>query len=1412
MATITAEEERQEGKKPLLFREGLELMLGCPIPSTTFHKRIDRSKQQLLLDDVAKFEDKTFMYAITRTEFVSTLITCRFNCLVLQKTLRGKFGLIYDGTTMSDWPECFTPSDTATAAPSSSSLAPLCSALKKTKLQPQTSNPLPPPHHKLLKNPFFMATSLVLNRRGWLLDTFNLTHELSSNVQWNAEPLKKEVVKEFFSMSNVVSYGLSLKSFSLQQPERRQLEHVDKNSRDANSLQKTPPFQTMKKKRSHCEEQGPEHLLFFTIKDIAAWLHQQQQHSVSVRVDYAFQMLPKPNYYPIAFYPNDQKLVYDVVIYAYRCSPFILPGHDASLRDVNQPFRFFVTAPVTLTTISAIAPLDSMACDQQTQLEQQPQQEPASVPRHEPDPCAKNCQTGVTTYLTGLTSAYHLGVLAKDELHSIAKQLQSCKGYVWAQYDTQNHVRFLSFMTTVDQQDEEQKQHKPHITHLFFSEPSAESAFPSTANPDSTPSACPPGIGERIYNLKKHIVKRNWDKFFSTLKEARNECIAKKREILIDVMSRLKKMASAKGKAFQCYHFLEAYCKKFEIYVFEEEDWIMHFLKIPLAHLSETLASEIPSSKKSSSPKEHLRIIADSENYISALTCKYFTVKNMYPILVGELGAKSDLDYCGSKELLKAAKQLPSNLDAAETSSLADTNILPRILIDHQWTNLKKINELHYSPGRIMCPEYPRTLRVYLVTRACQLLKLLVQVISMWKYLFLETWDIDVETLAYNTFSTLSFKTVWLQFYKEGGPLCQAIEKSKHWTSKHLRHHSRGGFSYSFNSHLSQGDPLFLLGASKPTASDDLPSTARSVMEYDLSQSYGYAASTFALPGGFCMGYSVDDTQQSLTRVDDYKRFDSWEFLATFATIHRLMVNYGYKIRSAFHNYSPLGLFYIDKYPVDLVVVTECKKTILFQFDGIFAHGCPGELKTFTFCQEPHQYAQNQTFRQVRQKTETRNAHIQKWIQQQQADSHQTQQYSYVVITDCHHDNYKKSVLRDYFMRHPELARLIQPYTWLAKTKTIQDVSQLWAPGFKDLDDLTYIIICKGSCETPLSSHTFNQVCGNDPIFYWSTTRKYQTFVKAIDQGHLMITKEFLQHYIKLYNFKVTSVSAIFFYRKCHVLNNVYKTFLQHRHEAENGKNDLCSNLFKRMINYSCGYFGLNPNKSNARPRVSVVSSITQHALNAKNFTVHSSDRFNDKEYFVKATYLKKKGGMSNASVSLPIFVHIIEGGKMRLHQCLTFIQAVTRPNSVRFLYCNIDNMILATAESTLEKCIAQDQHQIYHKFKNTIFNQEGEKGPGKLKLEWTSFRQDDPKPWHFISPRLCTYVLHYNQFDQCDAGHGKMSSFKDLNLRQMYQVATSLYTANALPMHEDERMQITQFKRQNKMANIQKMPVTITI
>jgi hypothetical protein len=133
-------------------------------------------------------------------------------------------------------------------------------------------------------------------------------------------------------------------------------------------------------------------------------------------------------------------------------------------------------------------------------------------------------------------------------------------------------------------------------------------------------------------------------------------------------------------------------------------------------------------------------------------------------------------------------------------------------------------------------------------------------------------------------------------------------------------------------------------------------------------------------------------------------------------------------------------------------------------------------------------------------------------------------------------------------------------------------------------------------------------------------------------------------------------------------------------------------------------------------------------------------------------------------SVHLMYYIHIIEAGKVRLHQCLYFLYKMLQPYSFLLLYCHTDNLVLALADQTIEKCVNPIRSSEFQQFKS-LFLTEGDE-PGCLRKEWDT--QNDLH-WLFISPRICTYIL-LNTLTQ--DGYAKFSSLNNVPIGQLYQLA----------------------------------------
>jgi hypothetical protein len=615
---------------------------------------------------------------------------------------------------------------------------------------------------------------------------------------------------------------------------------------------------------------------------------------------------------------------------------------------------------------------------------------------------------------------------------------------------------------------------------------------------------------------------------------------------------------------------------------------------------------------------------------------------------------------------------------------------------------------------------------------------------------------IDLHTWPINSLTSLAFQTVWIKYAQMGGPLLHAPEKTKPYYEQLMRTFSRGGFSWSLRNQLNSGDPL------GPEAE-----TAKSICEYDICSSYGYAASQMKCPGGFCVGYVDLEDNGKLQRTDKY-RYKHFEFQATFKFIHDLHLA-GAVISAVYSNYHALGILYLGKYPVDLCVTTKNRGNFVVQFDQVYTHGCG------TGCHGLFRYSGNKTRPHLEQKTQLRDTAIQQWVDQ-------TDSYTYVVVSECHTPGYKTKSLAQEFVPGQPLYFLVEPYLQLPRnTFNMDQLTRLSS-------DLTYTLFCQGHAESITSSD-------KPPLFVWNDQEQQDFSCRTAPGQNVMLSQLHYEYLCREHNFKLDSVKAILFYKTDPFLPRVFQQLTQDRYEASHSPSQVA--VIKCLINFACGYFGYNADKKkgpNRRNNWLVSGFDTRYPF--KKYTFEDAGDFNRQSYFVKsqlaqvarqkkpqlpAAYLKA----SNSA--LPIFCTIIDVGKMRLGECLTFIQRAARPGSVKLLYTHIDNVILACSESRLEEAVAPKQQPYFQTHRQNFLSQEGQDPlPGQLKLEFNLVSDC----WKFASPKTCFYGLINGDHDS----HSKTSSLNSLSHQDAYRCALQLL--NKTPV------KLTQERRVNKLSN----------
>jgi hypothetical protein len=562
--------------------------------------------------------------------------------------------------------------------------------------------------------------------------------------------------------------------------------------------------------------------------------------------------------------------------------------------------------------------------------------------------------------------------------------------------------------------------------------------------------------------------------------------------------------------------------------------------------------------------------------------------------------------------------------------------------------------------------------------------------------------------------------------------------------------------------------------------------------------------SRLRVPGAFCVGYAEENG--NLVRTDRTQRTNTFEYRGCMLLLTR-MVAAGYDITSVYSNFSPLGLFYVKKYPADLVAVTRNKGTVIVQFDGRFVHGCSKCREAGTTL---NRYANDSSESALIEKSHNRDAFFKSWIDIENAKG--GPQYKYEVICDCHTPHFTQRALQTHFETSPELKKLREPYTTLPSHML----------KFKDIfnahPDLTYLLVGKGQVPADLRRPTPTR---NGTLLVWKKDKEgryYQDFGWNTPEGGALFTRDTLEYAVGEHNFELESVSACYFYRRCEVMPKVFDWLIQERRQCGDNQKSKAK-FIKSIVNFGTGMLGYNPHnkKKMAFPRI--VSRAKQN-VNA-GFHIFPVGQIRDDTFSVVQTVQRRirtqSANRKACNVALPLYISVVEYGKNRLLECLTFLFAYARPGALKLCYSQVDCAVVALAGNTLEDAIDPALKSAFENERQHFFTTEGT--PGHLKDEWSVSVQDLPNGWKFASPYICCYAvvaaeeednLHDNMPPALKRmrldfeGHAKASSFNCLSTLGTYELA-----CNAL---NSVSMIVEQERRTNKLLTTATETVSISV
>ena len=627
------------------------------------------------------------------------------------------------------------------------------------------------------------------------------------------------------------------------------------------------------------------------------------------------------------------------------------------------------------------------------------------------------------------------------------------------------------------------------------------------------------------------------------------------------------------------------------------------------------------------------------------------------------------------------------------------------------------------------------------------------RLLEMWQTIgqfFMQQFQYDIFSNLSMSLSKLSHDTIWSTYCKRGGIFHHALEKTKIAYEKTLRSFSNGGFSYSARDKLNVGEPIH--------GTHGQP--AQTLCELDLISSYGYAGSHISVPKGFCTGF-VNDGNGNLICTEPFQRFHSFEFLAVYFTLWTL-VNQRVSIKTVYSNFHQAGVFYIGHYPIDLVIVTNSGAIIMYQFDGHYAHGCSQGCKSIS------SYIHGKSRYELEKKTADRNDYLFIWANKVNFVKPGT--VTFVIKTSCHDQDYFMSTLLNAFQHISTLNNLLQGY-FTKKVITTQDVLSC-------SDDVMYIMIAEGYLSSPNSPKALLLLKNKK----WSR--------ETLNLGQpMMFTKDYADWLRNTFDFQFTTIHKVFFFKKCTLLNVIYKELTLLRMSP----NLLPSTkqLIKMILNYSAGYFGMNQNGKTVA-KYKIVSNVTKRKYNIVNHKLDPIQGSFNHDFYVKTVYKpsSKKHRMSLTGV--PIFCCIVEFGKLRMAQVLCLFDTCLSPSSYRHLYTNVDNVVFALSTSNLMDAVQPHMKAIFNEAKQTFFQPNT---PGHLKEE---FLIESHQRWKFVTAAIMNYVIIADSFSV-----QKNCALNNMSFTDAYNASLALLNNEILVVKQDRRI--------NKMANKNVQTMTLT-
>ena len=937
--------------------------------------------------------------------------------------------------------------------------------------------------------------------------------------------------------------------------------------------------------------------------------------------------------------------------------------------------------------------------------------------KKQPDLFQTNCASSINLSHSGLNLAHHLGLItSSQDLLDLSSGLAKTHSSLYVFLDEKHHLRHATYY-------DQEESFSTQVT--CFEDKSDENfnAYEQHLEEDRRVKASETMLAfwQRVWNRRQHWLQQR-QQLLKPMTDRIDQILSHTKKNIISPYSR-------------CRANLKKTIHHQPIYLYSNQDAHLHAIKYYLADFV---------YKTMKKPKG-VTIKAQSDGTLTMLCIPGLTIINLHTYF----DTKSDADF------FQQQGYNPSSTLAFH--DIKDLMRQPCLVQEH------KTMGMHCKQTGKHCAQH-----------------ILHYWIQFGQFL-LAHFGFEVHGLVNpSSASYLGFQCIWTAYAKQAGPMAQALEKCKPFHEHLLRQVSKGGFMFSIEDALDQGDALW------PNKEQDTIQ-AQSIAEVDLVSAYGYAASNTYMPSGFCTGFKkINKEDKKMVKLDARTRHKTFEFRAVYQKLHSLMTCDKVAIQSVYSNFSPLGVFCLGSYPIDLAVVTKEGRLLLYQMDGQFTHGCPvcaNELSCFV---------DGQSWQQVREKTNRRDQNIMAWMMAiNDATSWNPPMVQYQIIYDCHSDGYHPEELDYKFSFVPELAQLTKGYKVaerLGKFPSLQKLQMVLAEA-SQTTDTQHTFIAKAT----IHASNPNQKATEGPLIVYQEREEKYTKQALAFSGNVVLTRDYYEWLQRSFDQVVLEdVDWVLFYKTEPIFNQLYQQLTTLRSTATD---PVMVCFLKRMINLSCGFFGAHTSEQNKTTYRLVDGRPANYCFFRHHLNLDYTMDLGEKSYMLLETKMwpKVSSYQKPSTSAIPMFLSIVEFGKLRLVQILHFIQQHVDPAKFRLLYSNIDNLVFALADAnSLDEAIRPERIQSFSINKDQfLVSPQANKTPGMAALEWI---RDESSGWKFISIRTQHYCLVVSH-PQGEGNLHKTSGWNKLSSQEAYNLAKQMLSGNSV--------KLLQTRRTNKKSNM---------